>query len=84
MVLLSLVIMLESCVLLLLSHLSKMLFHDDIACELLIIVDSLTELDNISWINEGFKLFVPQFSHTLVFHVELLWIWIGHVEALLL
>jgi len=63
------------------SHLGKMLLHDSITCQFILIIDSFSKSDNISWINKIFISRIAHFPDSFEFSIVSLWIWVGHVMA---
>ena len=64
------------------SHLFEVLFHDLVACCFSLIIHFFAESDNISWINEFFKLLVADVTDSFELVMAILWIRIGDVETL--
>ena len=67
-----------------LSHLSEVLFHYLIVGCFSFIVDFLSELDHISWVNFFLVICITHLSHSLELSAVGLWVWISHMEASLL
>ena len=64
------------------SHLSEMFLHNLVVGSLVFIINFFAELNDISWIDELFVVFVTNVSYTFMLWAEALRIRVRHMETL--
>lgn len=65
------------------SHLHKMCLHYFIVAQFFVIINFLTKLDHISWIDSFFVIKVPNISNTSKMFIWQLWIRVRTMEPIL-